>query len=105
MQVHSVSHSSAERPVSHDTGWWFPLPWRHFLLPASGLVGNLSQGYSPPSLALFSSQTGPSDKVTVNTLPHTSLTVIPHTQRIFPPFVQAAKEFLVILWLLQLICL
>lgn len=54
MQVRSVSCSSAERPapVSHDTGWWFPLPWRHFLLPASGLVGNMSQGYSPPSLSL-----------------------------------------------------
>lgn len=30
--------------------WWFPLPWKHFLLPASGLAGNLSQGYSPPLL-------------------------------------------------------
>lgn len=52
MQVHSMTPSSAETPapVSHDTGWWFPLPWKHFLLPASGLVGNLSQGYSSPSL-------------------------------------------------------
>lgn len=48
MQVHSVSLSSAETPVSHDTGWWFSSPWRHFLLPASEPVGNLSQGYSPP---------------------------------------------------------
>lgn len=49
MQVHSMSPPSAETlaPVSHDTGWWFPLLWRHFLLPASELVGNLSQGYSP----------------------------------------------------------
>lgn len=58
------------------TGWWFPLPWKHFLLPASGLAGNLSQGYSPPSLPPAlphslnspprpSKHTLPSDKVTV----------------------------------------
>lgn len=60
MQVHCMSHSSAERqpPLSHDTGWRFPLPWRYFLLPAPGLAGNLSQGYSPPSFTLFSSQSG-----------------------------------------------
>lgn len=83
MQVHSVSPSSAERPVSHDTGWWFPLPWRRFLLPASGLVGNLSQGYSPPSL--YSpprlGNAPPSVKVTLNTPAHTQLTdkCVPHT--------------------------
>ncbi|CAG09469.1 unnamed protein product, partial [Tetraodon nigroviridis] len=72
-------------PLSHDTGWWFWLPWRCFLLPASGLVGNLSQGYSPPSFAFFPPPrlgiTPPSDKVTVNTLPHPSPAdaVAPHT--------------------------
>lgn len=104
VQVHSVSPSSAETPapVSHDTGWWFPLPWRHFLLPASGLVGNLSQGYSPPSLysPRLGENTAPSDKVPVNTLPHTSPadgfllhTLLPST---FFMFVEAVAEFLVL---------
>lgn len=78
VQVQPAARLAERRPPSsHDTGWWFPLPWRHFLLPALRLAGNLSQGYSPslPSLPpsfLHSAlpadwaKIRPSDKVTAS---------------------------------------